>query len=193
MGNEGVAARPMLRRFDLSGKVALVTGASRGIGAGLALALAGAGVDLALVARGKESLGNTAGQARELGRRALVVPADLTLVEEIRRMVGQVVAEYGRIDVLVNAAGAQVRKPMLEVTEEDWDRVIAIGPGYFHTEMTRRLYEDPEKHQWVISRTPMSRWGEIDDLAGAVVFLASDASDFITGELINVDGGWLAS
>lgn len=193
MGNEGVAARPMLRRFDLSGKVALVTGASRGIGAGLALALAGARVDLALVARGKESLGNTAGQARELGRRALVVPADLTLVEEIRRMVGQVVAEYGRIDVLVNAAGAQVRKPMLEVTEEDWDRVNAIGPGYFHTEMTRRLYEDPEKHQWVISRTPMSRWGEIDDLAGAVVFLASDASDFITGELINVDGGWLAS
>ena len=263
MENDSVSRWPMLRKFALDGKVALVTGAGRGIGAGLALALAESGADLAIVARTKEQLEHTAAQARELGRRALVIPADLTKVDEIYRMVDLVVGKFGKVDVLVNAAGTQARKPMLEVTEEDWDRVNninlkavyfcsqavarhmirqgkgkiiniasltssigishvtiyaatkggvlaltrgmavewarqginvnAIGPGYFHTEMTKRLYEDPEKHQWVLSRTPKGRWGEIEDLKGAVVFLASEASDFITGELINVDGGWLAS
>ena len=263
MSGEGAGMRFTLGRFDLSGKVALVTGASRGIGAGLALALAGAGADVALVARGEDALRDVAGRAREMGRRALVVAADLSSVAGVREMADRVVGEYGRVDVLVNAAGTQARKPILEVTEEDWEQVNsvnlkavyfcsqaiaprmiqqgkgkiiniasltssigiantsiysatkgavlsltrcmavewaryginvnAIGPGYFATELTRRLYEDPEKHRWVIDRTPMQRWGRVDDLAGVAVFLASDASDFITGELINVDGGWLAS
>jgi NAD(P)-dependent dehydrogenase (short-subunit alcohol dehydrogenase family) len=80
---------------------------------------------------------------------------------------------------------------------KEWSRqgitVNAIGPGYFNTEMTQRLYNDPAMNQWIVDRTPMGRWGEIDDLLGAVVFLSSDASDFITGVLLNVDGGWLSA
>ncbi len=258
-----VTDRPMLMKFDLTGKVALVTGASRGIGAELATALAESGADLALVARTENALQTMAGRVRELGRRALAVPADVAQVSALPTMVNQVVAEYGRIDILVNAAGVQCRKPMMEVTEEDWDsvnsvnlkavyfcsqavarqllqqgkgkiinigsltssigianvsiytatktgvlgltrvmskewsrqgiNVNAIGPGYFRTEMTKRLYDDSTMHQWVIDRTPMGRWGELDDLKGVAVFLASDASDFITGQIINVDGGWLSA
>lgn len=263
MRDESRGGKPMLQKFDLSGKVALVTGASRGIGGGLAMALAESGADMALVARTEETLSSVAGRIRELGRRALVVPADLSVSADIPKVVDRVVEEYGRIDVLVNAAGVQCRKPILEVTEEEWDfvnsvnlkavyfcsqavarqmlkqgkgkiiniasltstigianvsiyaatkggvlsltrtmskewsrhgiNVNAIGPGYFHTELTKRLYEDPVRHQWVVDRTPMGRWGEIDDLMGATVFLASEASDFITGQLINVDGGWLSA
>lgn len=263
MSDEGRAHKPILRKFDLSGKVAVVTGASRGIGGALALALAEAGADLALVARTEEALNSMAGRVRELGRRALAVPADVTSVASIQTMVDRVVEEYGHIDILLNAAGVQCRKPILEVTEEEWDyvnsvnlkavyfcsqavarqmlkqgkgkiihigsltssigianvsiycatktgvlgltRVMsrewskhgicvnAIGPGYFNTEMTQRLYKDPVLHQWIVDRTPMGRWGELDDLTGAAVFLASEASDFITGELINVDGGWLSA
>ncbi len=255
--------KPMLKKFDLAGKVALVTGASRGIGSELALAMAEAGADVALVARTAEALQTMASRIRELGRRALAVPADVAQVSALPAMVDRVVAEFGRIDILVNAAGVQVRKPALEVTEEDWDfvnsvnlkavyfcsqavarqmlkqgkgkiinigslnstigianvsiyaaaktgvlgvtrvlsrewsrqgiNVNAIGPGYFRTEMTKRLYDDPKMHQWVVDRTPMGRWGELEDLKGTAVFLASDASDFVTGHLINVDGGWLSA
>ncbi|MHB8992449.1 MAG: glucose 1-dehydrogenase [Chloroflexota bacterium] len=261
MGDAG--DRPMLRKFDLTGRVALVTGASRGIGAAVAMALAESGADLALVARTEAALEQTAGRIRGLGRRALVVPADVARVSALPGMVDRVVAEYGHVDILVNAAGVQCRKPILEVTEEDWDfvndvnlkavyfcsqavarqmlkqgkgkiiniasltssigianvsiytatksgvlgltrvmskewsrqgiNVNAIGPGYFHTEMTKRLYDDSVMRQWVVDRTPMGRWGELEDLMGTAVFLASDASDFITGELINVDGGWLSA
>jgi len=263
MAEDPQTRKTILQQFDLSGKVALVTGASRGIGAGLALALADAGADMALVARTRADLEVTADRVREIGRRALALPADVSAPVEIRRMVDRVAEEYGRIDVLINAAGTQARGPILEITEEDWDRVNsvnlkavffcsqavahrmvrqgkgkiiniasltssigianvgpyaatkggvlaltrvmavewapyginvnAIGPGYFPTALSRGVFEDPAGHQWVISRTPMGRWGEIRDLMGAAVFLASEASDFITGELINVDGGWLAS
>lgn len=263
MTAQGVETNPILKKFDLSGKVALVTGASRGIGSGLATALAGAGADVALVARGEDALAATAARIRELGRRALVVPTDVSKVDSLTGMVDRIVREYGHLDILVNAAGVQRRKPILEVTEEDWDfvnsvnlkglyfvsqaaarqmlkqgkgkivnicslttsmgianvsiysatkgavlsltrtqskewsrqgiTVNAIGPGYFNTEMTQRLYNDPAMNQWIVDRTPMGRWGEIDDLLGAVVFLSSDASDFITGVLLNVDGGWLSA
>jgi len=255
--------KPVLKRFDLTGKVALVTGASRGIGGELGLALAEAGADMALVARTEGALQTMAGRVRELGRRALVVPADVAQVSTLPSVVERVVAEYGHIDILVNAAGVQCRKPMLEVTEEDWDavnsvnlkavyfcsqavarqmlkqgkgkiiniasltstigianisiytatksgvlgltramsrewsglgiNVNAIAPGYFRTEMTKRLYDDPAMHKWIVDRTPMGRWGELEDLKGVAVFLASGASDFITGQLINVDGGWLSA
>ncbi len=261
MGETG--ERPMLKKFDLTGKVALVTGASRGIGGEIALALAEAGADMALVARTEDALQAMAGRVRELGRRALAVSTDVAQVSALPAMVDRVVAEFGRIDILVNAAGIQCRKPILEVTEEDWDgvnsvnlkavyfcsqavarqmlkqgkgkivniasltssigianvsiytatksgvlgltrvmskewsrqgiNVNAIAPGYFRTEMTKRLYDDPAMHQWILDRTPMGRWGELEDLKGVGVFLASDASDFITGQLINVDGGWLSA
>ncbi len=255
--------KPMLQKFDLSGKVALVTGASRGIGEGLAMALAEAGADMALVARTEDALGGVAARVRELGRRSLVVPTDVSRVADIQAMVDRVIDDYGRLDILVNAAGVQRRKPILEMTEEDWEfvtsvnlkavyfcsqaaarqmikqgkgkiiniasltstigianvsvyaatkggvlsltrsmsrewsrdgvNVNAVAPGYFHTELTKRLYDDPTWNQWIVDRTPMGRWGEIEDLKGTTVFLASEASDFITGQMINVDGGWLSS
>ncbi len=263
MANEKGADSGILTKFSLAGKVALVTGASRGIGQALAMGLAEAGADMAMVARSQEALSETASLARGLGRRALPLPADVSDLSSIPGIVSRVMEEYGRIDILVNAAGTQARKPSLELTEEDWDRVAtlnlktvffcsqavaphmikqgkgkivniasltstigisniavyaaskggvlsmtrtlstewsslginvnAIAPGYFKTEMTRRLAEDPEKNQWILGRTPMGRWGDVSELKGAVVFLASEASDFITGQMINVDGGWLAS
>lgn len=263
MAGDSGSGKGMLEKFSLAGKVALVTGASRGIGQALGMALAEAGADMALVARSADALEQTAGMARDFGRQALVVPADVSRVESIREVVDRVLVEYGRIDILLNGAGTQARKPMLEMTEDEWDAVAslnlkavyfcskavapfmiaqskgkiiniasltstigianvsvyaatkggvlsltramavewarhgvnvnAIAPGYFRTEMTRRLWEDPERSKWVLGRTPMARWGELEDLKGAAVFLASEASDFITGQMINVDGGWLAS
>jgi 2-deoxy-D-gluconate 3-dehydrogenase len=263
MTGEAVEASRIIGKFSLAGKVALVTGASRGIGQALAMGLAEAGADMALVARSEEALKETAEMARALGRRAAAVPADVSQVQAIRGMVDRVIEEYGRIDILLNGAGTQARIPSLELTEEDWDRVSdlnlkavffcsqavaphmieqgkgkiinvasltstlgfagiavygatkggvlsltrslstewsklginvnALAPGYFKTEMTRRLWQDPERDKWVLSRTPQGRWGDLADLQGAAVFLASDASDFITGQMINVDGGWLAS
>ena len=260
---EGTGTPGILDKFSLAGKVALVTGASRGIGQTLAMALAEAGADMALVARSEGPLAETAEMVRALGRRALAIPADVSKVAAVRGVVDQVIAEYGRIDILLNGAGTQARMPSLELAEEDWDRVAdlnlkavffcsqavaphmikqgkgkivniasltstlgfaniavygatkggvlaltrslstewtrhginvnAVAPGYFKTEMTRRLWQDPELDSWVMSRTPQGRWGDLTDLQGAVVFLASEASDFITGQMINVDGGWLAS
>jgi NAD(P)-dependent dehydrogenase (short-subunit alcohol dehydrogenase family) len=263
MSTESRGEGAILRQFDLGGKVAVVTGASRGLGASMAEALAEAGADVALVARTEDALAGVAARVRELGRRAVPVLADVSRVASIEEIFERIARDCGRIDILVNAAGAQVRKPVLEVTEEDWDCVVAvnlkavyfcsqaaarhmigqgggkiiniasltstigilhasvygatkggvlsltrsmalewarygisvnaIGPGYFATELTRGVHQDPVRSQWVIDRTPMGRWGVPRDLAGTVVFLASPASDFITGELINVDGGWLAS
>lgn len=253
----------ILDQFNLGGKVAVVTGASRGLGAAMAEALAEAGAEVVLAARTEDALAGVAGRIRERNGLAIPLAADVSTVDGVRQMVDRVVGERGRIDILLNAAGTQVRKPVLEVTEEDWERVVAvnlkavyfcsqaaarhmvrqgggkiiniasltatigilnasvygstkggvaamtramalewarhrinvnaIGPGYFATELTRAVHEDPVRSRWVVDRTPMGRWGVPRDLAGAVVFLASAASDFVTGELINVDGGWLAS
>ena len=249
--------------FDLSGKVALVTGASRGLGAGMAMALAAAGADLALVSRTVEDLEKVAHEVRDLGRSAFVIPADLSQVSEVQAMVVAAEKHYGRIDILLNNAGFNIRKPALEVSEEDWDRlnavnlkavffasqaaapgmisrgggkiiniaslttvlgfphlsvygatrggvgqltkalavewaphrinVNAIGPGYYETAQTRLLFEDPERLEWIRSRIPLGRTGVAEDLAGALLFLASAASDYVTGQILFVDGGWLAA
>lgn len=263
MDEEGKVHKLILKQFDLAGKVALVTGASRGLGEAMALGLAEAGADTALIARTEDGLERVADRVRQMGRHALAVPTDISSVSGIHSMVERVLAEYERIDVLLNAAGTQTRKPILEVTEEDWEKVTsvnlkavyfcsqsvarqmikqgkgkiinvcsltssigilntsvygatkggvlsltrsmalewarhginvnAVAPGYFLTELARAVYEDPQRHQWVVGRTPVGRWGLPEDLLGTVVFLASEASDFITGEMINVDGGWLAA
>jgi 2-deoxy-D-gluconate 3-dehydrogenase len=253
----------ILSTFRLDGKVAVVTGASRGIGLGIAEALASAGADLALVSRSRKQLAANAHRiAEETNRFAFPVAADLTDRESIDRTVRQVIERFGRLDILVNSAGTNLREPSLDYTEEAWDavmtlntrtpffmaqhcaramlksgggsviniaslltfrgrgsvpayaaskggigqltkalavewaqygiRVNAIAPGFIRTEMTAPLEADPEFNDWVLGRTPMKRWGEPEDLAGAAVFLASDGSRFVTGQVLAVDGGWLA-
>lgn len=253
----------ILSTFRLDGKVALVTGASRGIGLGIAEALADAGADVALVSRSREQLAANAERiAAQTGRTALPLPADLTGREAVRESVRGVLEQFGRLDILVNNAGINVRRPSLEYMADDWDavmmlnirtpffmaqecahamlesdggsiiniaslltfmgrgsapayaaskggigqltkalavewaergiRVNAIAPGFIRTEMTAPLVRDRDFNEWVLGRTPMKRWGEPADLAGAAVFLASDASRFVTGQILAVDGGWLA-
>ena len=254
----------ILDKFQLTGKVAIVTGASRGLGQGMAVGLAEAGADIVLVARTKAALEKTAAAIQKVGRKAVVIPADLSYgAAEAERVVQETVKGLGHVDILLNVAGTQVRKPFFEMTEQDYEYLMsvnlkalffisqaaskemakqskgkiinitsltsfigisnislytaskgavasltrqfavelakhniqcnAIGPGYFRTELTEALFQDPEKAKWVLSKIPMGRTGVPEDLVGAAVFLASAASDYITGQIVNVDGGWLSA
>jgi len=248
--------------FDLTGKVALVTGGGRGLGRGMAFALAQAGADVAVTSRTKSQLEETAKAIEALGRRAFAVTCDVTQPESIEKTVEAVLDRFGRLDILVNAAGVNKRMPSLEVTPELWDLIVdtnlkgtffccqaaakvmkeqgggkiinigslaseiglprrapytaaksgvlgltkalavewasnnicinAIGPGYYRTEMTEPLFADKEWTKKLLARIPMKRAGLPEDLAGAVIFLASKASDYVTGQIIYVDGGFLA-
>ena len=246
--------------FDLSGRVALITGASKGLGRAMAMGLAKAGAELALCARDAAGLRETRAAAEALGVRAETFAMDVLCRESIRQAVDAVVASFGKVDVLVNNAGVNVRKTTLDLSEEEWDRVLdtnlkgyflvaqavaphmirrksgkvihissifgtvgmnnqlayacskgginqmtkvmaiewaphnvhvnAIGPTYFETPLVATLRNDPERFRFINERTPMGRWGQPEELEGTVVFLASRASDFITGQTIYVDGGW---
>lgn len=246
--------------FDLSGRVALVTGSSRGIGAVLAEALAVAGATVVLNGRDAEQVGRARdGLAARFGARIDAEVFDVTDEDAVEPAIGRVEARHGHVDILVNNAGIQHRAPLLELDVADWERVLrtdltsaflvarrvapgmigrgggkivniasiqadlarpsigpytaakgglrnltramtaewaqhglqinAIAPGYFRTEMTRTLAEDPVFDGWVRGRTPAGRWGEVGDLAGPIVWLASSASDFVNGQTIFVDGG----
>jgi 2-deoxy-D-gluconate 3-dehydrogenase len=246
--------------FDLTGQVAVVTGARRGIGRGLAVGLARAGADLAVV--GRTAAEDLAADVERLGRRCVPIAADLAYPAQVDRVIPDVLKSMGRVDILVNNAGIGTRGPALDVTPHDWHRVLqvnlhavfslcrdaardmlargrgkiiniaslmsfqggiqiaaytaskgavgqltkllanewaphgvnvnAIVPGYIETDLTRLLREDPQRNPAILARIPAGRWGRPEDLAGAVVFLASRASDYVHGHLLVVDGGWLA-
>lgn len=246
----------------VDGKVVLVTGGSKGIGFAMAEGLARFGADLALVSRHLDECEAAADRLRAHGRRAIALEGDVTRPAEVERFVARTVEHFGRIDVLLNNAGMNVRKPALEVTEEEWDQVLdtnlkgvfltaqavarrmvprragkiinvssifgsvglawlapycaskgginqltrvlalewaphgvcvnAIAPAYIKTPMTSGWLQDPERYQMIVGATPLGRVGEGEDLIGAVVFLASDLSNYVTGTVLGVDGGWLA-
>jgi len=251
----------MANPFNLTGKVALVTGGNTGIGQGIALALADAGASIASVAR--RASDDTVGQCLAKGVEALSIQADLGSMEPIQRIVDEATNGLGPVDILVNNAGIIRRADAVDFTEEDWDAVLnvnlksvfflsqavvrdmiaggrggkiintasmlsyqggirvpsytasksgvagltklmanewakhginanAIAPGYFATDNTQALQDDPVRSKEILGRIPAGRWGQPSDIGGAAVFLASPASDYVQGITLPVDGGWLA-
>ena len=245
--------------FDLSGRVAIVTGTSRGLGQYMARALAKAGADLVLTSRTRESLRAFEAEIKGLGRRTVSLELDVRNLESIERMAAEAEKAFGRLDILVNNAGCNVRKPALDVTWDDWNlildtnlrgsffvaqavarrmiargygRIINIGsvtsvagyaglgpygasrggirqltmsladdwgkhgvtvnclaPGWFRTEQNKVLYENKEWVEYLCDRIPVKRPGRPEDLDAAVVFLAAEASRYVTGQTLLVDGG----
>ena len=252
----------VLDRFRLDGRKALVTGASRGLGAAMARALAEAGADIVLHASEKANADAARDLARDCGVRAFAVAADLAHRDAPDRLVAEAAAALGHIDILVNNAGIIRRADAVEYSDTDWDDVLmvdlssvfrlcraagrgmlergsgkiiniasmltfqggtrvpayaaakggvaqltkalanewaprgvnvnAIAPGYMRTDNTQALRDDASRNDAITARIPAGRWGEPDDLSGAVVFLASSASDYVHGYVLAVDGGWLA-
>ncbi len=246
--------------FGLTGKTALVTGAGRGIGYEIALALARYGADIAVCSRTAAELENVRAAVEGLGRRALAVRADLTAMPEIRNVVDTVVGTFGRIDILVNNAGINIPQFAVDVTEEAWDRIMdinlkglffcaqavgrvmikqksgkiinmssqtgtvaipqraaycaskgavnqltkllalewaqhginvnAVAPTFIETPFTEPMFRDKGFRRYVDENIPLGRVGKPSDVTGAVVYLASPASDLVTGLILLVDGGW---
>lgn len=253
-----------MKIFRLDGRLVLITGASKGIGLGIATAMAEAGADLILVSRSEPELEDAAAKLRAGGRSVSVAPFDLHDTDGIPAWYESVINRYGRPDTLVNAAGVMRRAPAHELTIEDWNETLsvnltavfvlsqafareciacgkngriiniaslmtaasrrttaaytaskggigqltkalavdwaehgihvnAIAPGYIATELTEPLWRNPEFDAWVMKRCPLGRWGTPEDIAWPAVFLASAAANYITGQVIFVDGGWLAT
>jgi len=255
--------RNILDAFRLDGRVALVTGGARGLGLTMATALAEAGADVAISGRSRQACEESAdGIAAATGRRARAFEADVTSAADVDRLAAGVESALGKIDILINNAGINIRGPIQDLSESDWDAVIdtnlkgpwlcaravgpamvkrgwgrvinigsilsviampgrtpyasskagvvsmtrvlalewagtgvtanAICPGVFGTELNRPLMNDPVKYKEFVAQIPMGRWGEVHELAGAAVYLASEASSYMTGSSLFVDGGWTA-
>lgn len=248
--------------MTLNGKVALVTGATKGLGYGIAKGFAEAGANLIIVSRKQSECEKVADEITAMGREALPYAADLRSLDSIKELVTAAVNRFQRIDILVNNAGAAVTKPPEAFTEEDWDYVLdlnlkgafftsqqiglqmikqksgkiinvasifgfvgdgniisycaskggviqmtksfalawarhniqvnAIAPGYINTELNRETLNQEKVHQHLMRNTPARRLGEVSDLVGAAVYLASSASDYMTGQSMIIDGGWTA-
>jgi gluconate 5-dehydrogenase len=255
--------KSILDSFNLSGRIALVTGSSTGIGFALARGLAGAGAEVILNARNAERLNAAAETLRAEGARVHAVPFDVTDKSEVTQAIARIEREIGAVEILVNNAGLQRRAPLEEFSESDWHtlmktnvdsvffvgqavarhmigrrrgkiinicsvqselgrpniapytaskgavkmltkgmaidwgqhgiQVNGLGPGYFKTELTQALVDNKEFSAWLVGRTPSRRWGDVEDLVGAAVFLASEASNFVNGHILYVDGGVTAT
>jgi gluconate 5-dehydrogenase len=251
------------RLFDLSGRIALLTGSSSGIGFALARGLAAAGASVVLNARNSDKLQRAAQQLRSEGAQVHTAAFDVTDGAAVQAGVARVEADIGPIDILVNNAGMQLRAPLEDFEEAHWHtlmrtnvdsvflvgqavarhmigrqrgkiinicsvqselgrpniapytaskgavkmltkgmaidwgqhgiQVNGLGPGYFKTELTQALVDNEPFSAWLIGRTPSRRWGDVDDLVGAAVFLAGDASRFVNGHILYVDGGVTAT
>lgn len=247
--------------FDLSGKRAIVTGASRGIGQAIAKALAEAGADVGLLGRNVAALAETEAAIRASGRRSATVAADVSNVADTAAAIGALAEALGGLEIFVNNAGYEEVRPSLDVDEALWERIVdtnlkgaffaaqaaakrmadggaivnlcsltsyvgiptavpygssktgllgmtralatewaplgirvnAIAPGYFHTAMTDVFYQDKGWQEAMLAKIPQRRFGRMEDIGGAVIFLASDASAYVTGHCIPIDGGYLAS
>jgi gluconate 5-dehydrogenase len=187
--------------FSLTGKVALVTGSNRGIGYSLARGLALAGASVVLNGRDRERRDAAARNKKDEGIAASTSIVDVTDREAVVREVSRIEEQYGAIDVLVNNAGIQHRAPFVEFPAEKFVAIMrsniyapffvaqAVARGMFRTDLNEALTKNPAFSDWLVNRTPLGRWGETKELVGAAIFLASDASSFVTGQIIYVDGG----
>jgi len=250
------------RDFDLGGKVAVVTGAGRGLGYHFALALARYGADVVVCSRTVSELEAVAGEIEKLGRRAMIQRMDITSISDIRSMVEKTTKQFDRIDILVNNAGLNRPEWAEEVTEANWDLVLntnlkglffcaqavgrvmieqkkgkiinvssdagsvglikrtaycaskggvnqvtkvlaiewakhninvnAIAPAFIETPLTAPMFKEPEFRDYVLDNTPLGRIGTTHDVVGAIIFLASEASNYVTGHTLLIDGGWTA-
>ena len=251
------------RLFDLSGRIALVTGSSAGIGRALAGGLAQAGATVVVNGRNEDNVRATVEALKGAGLSAYAAPFDVTDGRAVADGTARIEAEIGPVDILINNAGMQRRMPLEDYPEETWHelmrtnldsvflvgqavarhmitrrrgtivnicsvqselgrpniapytaskgavkmltkgmaidwgkhgiRVNGIGPGYFKTELNKALVADQTFSNWLTGRTPLGRWGDVDELVGAAIFLASDAASFVTGHVLYVDGGVTAT
>lgn len=253
----------VLSTFQLNGKLALITGSSAGIGFALARALGEAGAHVVINGRNSQKVSVAVQTLKSEGLNVSASVFDVTDAQSVSTAVNNIETQLGAIDILVNNAGMQIRGPLHEYKDDDWQtlmrtnldsvyyvgktvaqkmiprgrgkiinicsvqselgrpgiapytaskgavkmftkgmaidwgpfgiQVNGIGPGYFKTELNQKLVDDPQFSSWLVGRTPSRRWGDVEDLGGAAVFLASDASKFVNGHILYVDGGVTAT
>jgi NAD(P)-dependent dehydrogenase (short-subunit alcohol dehydrogenase family) len=250
-------------QFRLDGRTALITGGSKGLGRAIADALAGAGADVCLVSRHVDEAEKAASEIRAAtSRRAVAIEADVSRSSSVNRMVERATAELGHVDILINNAGTNVRNPVIDYLDEDWEKVLqtnlssafyccralgphliqrgwgrvvnlasimaltsmpgraayacskagligltktlalewaphgvtvnALCPGPFATEMNIPLLQNPEVREQFTSRIPLGRWGNVEEVGAAALYLCSEPAAFVTGHTLYIDGGWTA-